>query len=336
MIIANRYEPTGNASWGGMGEVHECIDNHLSRLVMLKRVKRTADARRLIDEQKALLKVRSKHVVQLLDIVQYDYEDQKETGLILEKIDGRNLVEGSLSYGKNYLETLWQIAAGLADIHHAGMIHRDIKPDNIRIDQSNVIKIIDFGLARESSVDAKTRSIVGTLGYMAPELRGTRTIAFTSAIDIYAFGWTAISLVKPLARISPDDRSTGLDDAVGGNDPQLRSLIERCISADPTLRPQAIEVRELIGRRLLHNKHRARLIDGPNVVELNARQSSASVRGTDGSLKVSYNGEAFVCRDVVGSIYAKQPPPSGRERIRRLLCADAGRSWIPHSRLRTV
>lgn len=69
MLIADRYDPTGVAAWGGMSEVHQCTDTHLARLVMLKRIKSDKNLSRLIDEQKALLKLRSKHVVELLDII---------------------------------------------------------------------------------------------------------------------------------------------------------------------------------------------------------------------------------------------------------------------------
>jgi serine/threonine protein kinase len=81
-----------------------------------------------------------------------------------------------------FQKILWQIAAGLSDIHRAGVIHRDIKLQNIRRDKFGIIKIIDFGLAREVGVDDKTKSITGTIGYMAPELFGTSTISFSPAV----------------------------------------------------------------------------------------------------------------------------------------------------------
>jgi eukaryotic-like serine/threonine-protein kinase len=162
VLIANRYEPTGNASWGGMGEVHECRDHHPSRMVMLKRIKRISDFRRLMDEKKALLLLRSKHVIELFDVVEYDYLGIKEHGLILEQIVGSDLVENSLDCDQDFWRMLWQIADGIFDIHSAGVIHRDIKPCNIRIDGSNVAKILDFGLSRQIGKDGKTRSIAGT------------------------------------------------------------------------------------------------------------------------------------------------------------------------------
>lgn len=304
MIIAGRYQATGGAHWGGMAEVHEFVDLHLNRPVMLKRMKRTEDARRLIDEQKALLRVRSKHVVELLDIVEYDYNGELETGLIIEFIDGANLTEGSMAFGSGYLLALWQICAGLADIHSAGIIHRDIKPDNIRVDRTGVVKIIDFGLAREDQVDSKTRSIIGTPGYMAPELRANRIMSFTTAVDMFALGCTAIALMMPLAKISPRDPTNGLDDTIGTADPRIRSLIERCLADLPEDRPSALEFKDLLGRRLLAESHKARLINGNQVVELNSKQRSASISGPGGSVRITYNGEAFVCSQITGAVYA--------------------------------
>lgn len=131
MLIAGRYEPTGVAAWGEMAEAHRLIDTHLSREIILKRLRNPADARRLIDEKKALLRLRSKHVVQLFDIVQYDYNGTQEIGLILEFIEGKDLRPRSYEPDETYLRVLWQVASGLADIHEAGVIHRDIKPGDI-------------------------------------------------------------------------------------------------------------------------------------------------------------------------------------------------------------
>lgn len=74
------------------------------------------------------------------------------------------------------LKKLWQIACGLSDIHSAKIIHRDIKPNNIRVDENKIVKILDFGLARSSGTEAFTHSVIGTLGYMAPELWKRKTL----------------------------------------------------------------------------------------------------------------------------------------------------------------
>ena len=164
-----------------MGEVNECIDRNSSRKVMLKRVFKTTDIPRLVDEQKALIQLRSKHVIQLLDVVAFSWKSETITCLVLEHIDGEDLDKLTFKPDTEFHKVLWQIASGLSDIHDARVIHRDIKPQNIRKDRSGIIKIFDFGLAREVAVDNKTKSVIGTMGYMAPELFGAST-AFHSPL----------------------------------------------------------------------------------------------------------------------------------------------------------
>src|SRR5262249_50769602 len=142
MTIAGRYQPTGATSAGGMGEVIECTDLHLRRKVIVKRLQVGVEERRLLDEQKALAKLRSKHVVHLYDIVDLTDRGRREKAIVIEYIEGQNLQADSHSPGPDYLKVLWQIASGLKDIHAAGIIHRDIKPANIRLDTEGVIKII--------------------------------------------------------------------------------------------------------------------------------------------------------------------------------------------------
>jgi serine/threonine-protein kinase len=79
---------------------------------------------------------------------------------------------------------LYQVATGLSDLHAQGIIHRDIKPDNIKIDESGLVKIFDFGLARFSGVNNETQGFAGTFGYAAPELLTDETNDFTEAIDV--------------------------------------------------------------------------------------------------------------------------------------------------------
>src|SRR5579862_1874206 len=144
MKIANRYVPTGNIAAGGMGEIIECTDSHLQRRVIIKRLQAGVEERRLIDEQKALAKLRSKHVVQLFDIINLSDGKKLDKAIVIEFIEGANLDVGSFTVSREYLHVLWQIACGLTDIHQAGVIHRDIKLNNIRRDKEGVVKIIDF------------------------------------------------------------------------------------------------------------------------------------------------------------------------------------------------
>lgn len=303
MLIAGRYEGTGTAKWGGMGEVHECIDKHLGRKVMLKRMQNHAELARLIDEQKALSKIRSKHVVQLLDIVSIQNQfDQQETCLVLEHIGGTDLKEGQYKADGTYLHVLWQIASGLAEIHEAGIIHRDIKPNNIRQDSDGVIKILDFGLARETGVDDKTKSIIGTDAYMAPELCGETTISFSSAIDVYAFGATALALLNgtrppeilPPAGIAPQPLPA---DYIQSTYPELptdvASVLEACFEHDIGARPSMSEVKTIIEHQIVKDKHRARIATQTEVHELGAEKRDIRLSTAVGKLNIHYDGIQF-------------------------------------------
>jgi eukaryotic-like serine/threonine-protein kinase len=312
MLIAGRYEPTGAAAWGGIAEIHRCTDTHLGREVVLKRLRNPADARRLIDEKKALLRLRSKHVVQLFDIVQYEYNGIRETGLILEFIEGGDLTPRSYAPDISYIRILWQIASGLVNIHEAGVIHRDIKPANIRLDPSGTIKILDFGLSREAGKDDNTRSIIGTLGYMAPELLEARgkTIQFGRAVDIYSFGITAVALLDrapptELADRTPRTLPAGiLSRTVPELPTDIVALIERCLAHPPHDRPSMTEVRDALGLYLLRDRHRATMAMGSSVYELSLQKRDVQLRaGNTGSLAIHYGGLRFTVRQVTGQTF---------------------------------
>jgi serine/threonine protein kinase len=312
MLIADRYEPTGNASWGGMGEVNECTDNNLSRKVVLKRVHKASDMPRLLDEQKALLKLRSKHVIQLLDVVRFSWNGDEITCLVLEFIDGVDLSKLKFSPDHDFQKILWQIASGISDIHDAGVIHRDITPSNIRRDVHGVIKIFDFGLARETEKDDRTRSIIGTPGYMAPELFGSKTIPFSQAVDVFSFGTVALSLLgqQPSAGLPTKITSASVKKRFPQLDDESAKLIGGCLELAPSARPKMSEVASIIGRELLRDKHRARVVNGSNVQELHSQNRSINLQSAVGSLRIDYDGFKFVVTQVTGSVFINNSPVS--------------------------
>jgi eukaryotic-like serine/threonine-protein kinase len=296
MMISGRYEPTGGITVGGMGEIIECNDTHLQRPVIIKRLQKGVEERRLLDEQKALAKLRSKHVVQLYDVVQLSDRNRPETAIVLEYIEGNNLEIGSFKPNRNYIHTLWQIACGLRDIHAAGVIHRDIKPNNIRLDTERVIKIIDFGLARSQDT-AKTRSIIGTPVFMAPELWSDKTISFDTSIDVYAFGATALALLntsapKELAQQPPKPISLpALSTSLPGVSAPTVAMLHRCLDYRPAHRPTMAEVQSALQQQLLENQHRALVVFGGNTHHLDRKNRRINVdAGSVGSLGVEYKG----------------------------------------------
>jgi len=274
---------------------------------MLKRVKRASDFRRLMDEKKALMKLRSKHVVELLDVVTYQYGTDKEDGLILEKISGNDLSDSSFDIETYFYKVCWQIADGLAEIHKAGIIHRDIKPENIRINANGVLKILDFGLARQASRDARTRSIIGTAGYMAPELRSDMTITFTTAVDVYAYGATIIGLLKTTPStpiITPVAVSASmLCQAYPRLDTSVASMLAACFAPNPIERPSAAEIRDILATQLLRDQHKARVISGSNVLNIDHSSRNATLKTSVGSITIRYDGHRFVVYSISGSVY---------------------------------
>lgn len=308
MKIAGRYEATGATSAGGMGEIIECIDTHLERRVIIKRLQVGVEERRLLDEQKALAKLRSKHVVQLFDIIELSDRGKPEKAIVLEYIEGNNLGIGDFKVGRAYLNLLWQMACGLQDIHEARVIHRDIKPNNIRIDKEGVIKIIDFGLAR-SRDEAKTRSVIGTPVFMAPELWGDNTVSFDYSIDVYAFGATALALLnnnvpKELAYQPPQAVSlTALSPSFAGLQPDIVALIHQCLHTDPTRRPRMQVVQAVLSRHLLENAHRALVVMDGVAHQLDRKNRKITLNaGAVGALTVEYDGFDFRVASATGAV----------------------------------
>ena len=308
MKIADRYEPTGAISAGGMGEIIECFDLHLQRRVIIKRLQVGIQERRLIDEQKALARLRSKHVIQLYDIIELTDRRKPEKAIVIEFIDGENLEVNFFKPDRAYLNVLWQIACGLKDIHEGGVIHRDIKPSNIRVDNEGIIKIIDFGLAR-SGGDAKTRSIIGTPVFMAPELWSDRTVSFDQSIDVYAFGATALALLtknppKELAHQPPQAVSlTALKSSLHGLQTEIVALIHNCLRSDPNRRPTMAAVQARLARHLLENEHRALVVMDGKAHHLNRENRKITLNaGTVGSLTIEYDGFDFKISNASGAV----------------------------------
>ncbi|MFT0518006.1 serine/threonine protein kinase [Pseudomonas faucium] len=308
MIVENRYEVSPNGAAGGMGEVLECVDLHLDRRVVIKRLQVGVEERRILDEQKSLVKLRSKNVVQLYDIVNLLDRGFMEVGVVLEYLTGKDLVPGMFNVGNGYLKVLWQIASGLCDIHEAGVIHRDIKPENVRIDAEGVVKIFDFGLSRLEE-DAKTNSLIGTIAYMAPELWGQRPISFSSAVDVYAFGVLCVSLVDknfalPSKLRSRKEDLEGVSEYLEGLHPEILSVISACLEKEPLKRPEMCDVARILAKHLLKDRHRALVVMDGSLHELDLNHRSISLKARDvGDISIGYDGFDFKVLTCSGAVY---------------------------------
>ena len=309
-MFPDRYRNIGAPLDGGMGSVFPCNDVILDRNVAIKVVRDPAQQRRIRDELGALLKMRSKHVVQVYDVVSLEGDG---FGIVQEFVAGQDLFDPS-TYSTSVLDLykqLWQIASGIADIHAAGVIHRDIKPNNMKLDSEGVIKIFDFGLARPEGAEAATRGFVGTRGFAAPELYVAKEdVAFSPAVDTYAFGATAYYLAD---KKLPDDLLQIPPRALGSDffsmvefelAPEIRDVLNRCLREDPAERPEMSEVQHLVSRHLLFNRHQALVVFQGSPSFLNATSRLVRARFPQvGEIEIYYDGLDFRVRAVSGSVF---------------------------------
>jgi tetratricopeptide (TPR) repeat protein/predicted Ser/Thr protein kinase len=202
---------------GGMGEIYLAEDTKLRRKVSLKFLAEelTRDEerkQRFIQEARAAASVEHPHIAAIYDIDEAD----GRTFIAMEYVRGQSLrevIEAEKLNLRRSLELGFQIADGLAKAHERGVVHRDIKPDNILVSEDGYAKIIDFGLAKllepyvpgaeaaeetETKLKTKEGLVMGTISYMSPEqARGESIDART---DIFSFG---VVLYEMLSGSSP-------------------------------------------------------------------------------------------------------------------------------------
>lgn len=318
-MIADRYEVVGASFIGGMAAVWPCYDTILERRVAIKVMPGSAEKRRIRDELCALLKMRSNHVVQVYDVLNLN----NDLAIVQEFIEGQDLFDDDLAPNNEneYLKLLWQIASGIANIHDLGVIHRDIKPGNMKIDPEGVVKIFDFGLARDEGPSAATLGFVGTPGFAAPELY-SHHVTFTAAVDIYAFGATALFLgLRDLPLhlkchppvLSDEDCFSMLPFKIGKD---IMATLNACLEPDPSNRPAMGDVRDLLAKHLLCNRHRALVVFNKNASYLDATRPRVDLRlSSIGEIGIRYDGFHFLVDSVSGEAFINNTTVAAGDRL---------------------
>jgi serine/threonine protein kinase len=182
---------------GGMGSVYKATDPTLKRTVAVKTVRpdisEPSYLQRLVSEAQACARLHHPNIVMVHEAGEID----GGAYVVMEYLEGEDLAQalyrGELPFEAR-VRMLIQILEALEHAHGNGVVHRDIKPANIRVLPNGSIKIVDFGLARMTQVDARTQTgtVMGTLHYMSPEqMRGEKVDGRT---DIYATGTMAFEL----------------------------------------------------------------------------------------------------------------------------------------------
>ena len=177
---------------GGMGVVYKAQDTKLDRIVALKFLpshlnKSDTDIERFLQEAKAAAALNHPNVCTIHEI----HDEGENPFIVMEYVQGLTLSEKIKVERfkiKDTIDYAIQIAEALKTAHSKGIIHRDIKSENIMVTETDQVKVMDFGLAklRGSIKLTKSSSTVGTLAYMAPEnIQGQEIDART---DIFSFG----------------------------------------------------------------------------------------------------------------------------------------------------
>jgi tRNA A-37 threonylcarbamoyl transferase component Bud32 len=235
---------------GGMGAVYKARQLKLDRFVALKVLPQEwgrdpAFAERFQREARALAKLNHPHIVAVHDFG----EAGGHFYLLMEFVDGANLrrlLQSGPLEPRLALQVVPQICDALQYAHEEGVIHRDVKPENILLDARGRVKIADFGLAklvgpsRASFTLTGTHQVMGTLDYMAPEQR-TRPQDVDHRADIYSLGVVFYEMLTgelPLGRFAPPSQASGVDGRVD-------DIVFRALEREPEKRYQRVsEVRD--------------------------------------------------------------------------------------------
>ncbi|MBI5963596.1 MAG: protein kinase [Chloroflexi bacterium] len=187
-VLVNRYRIDAELGKGGMGIVYRGYDTLLDREVAVKLISSvglgTEGRTRLLVEARAAARLNHPNIVTIYDAV----DEGEKPFIIMELVEGKTLRSTPAPNMENCIEYARQICAALAHAHGKGIIHRDLKPENAMLTPDNIVKLMDFGLARSTNAPRVTASgvIVGTISYIAPELIESGEASAQS--DLYALG----------------------------------------------------------------------------------------------------------------------------------------------------
>jgi len=252
-LLDGRYRIESRIARGGMATVYVATDTRLDRTVALKIMHRelASDAdfiRRFIGEAKSVARLSHPNVVGVFD----QGSDGEHLYLAMEYVPGRTLRDLLGECGRlppaEALDLMVPVLAGLGAAHHAGFVHRDVKPENVLITVDNRVKVVDFGLARAiaGASHTKTGMVIGTVAYLAPEQVSRATADARS--DVYAAGVMLFELVtgrQPHTADTPlgvaykhvNETIPAPSSVVPGLPQVLDDLLATATNRDPGLRP---------------------------------------------------------------------------------------------------
>jgi len=253
--IAGRYTLERKLGVGGMSTVHLAMDTRLERQVAVKLLaEHLADDPAFVSRfrREALAAARLVHpnVVQVFD---FGFDEQSHHHfIVMELVRGRSCAEilrdrGRLEVGE-VVDIVGQACQGLDYAHHNGVVHRDVKPGNLLVSETGIVKLADFGIAKatEQSSITQVGSVLGTAAYLAPEqARGEEA---GPATDLYSLGVVTYQLLSgrlpyeatslsELALKQQNETPAPLPAVNPDVPPEIGAAVARALALDPSARP---------------------------------------------------------------------------------------------------
>jgi serine/threonine-protein kinase len=252
-LIADRYELEELVGSGGMSTVFRARDLQLDRLVAIKilherYVEDPEYVERFRREARAVAKLSHPNIVTVID----RGDDGGRQYIVFEHVEGENLKELVTRTGpmspRRALELVIPVADGLAFAHEHGLVHRDVKPQNVLLSSEGEVKVTDFGIARSLDVEhgvTQTGTVLGTSEYLAPEQASGEPVS--PATDEYSLGvvlWELLTGEVPftgenfvaVALRHVNEPPPRLLDRRPDLSPRLAAAVERALAKDPARR----------------------------------------------------------------------------------------------------
>lgn len=249
--LATRYEVLDSLGEGGMGLVYRVRDRETTEILALKLLRPEiardpAMMERFKDEIRLARRITHKNVCRI-----YDFNRVDDLAYItMEFVDGESLRAYLKRAGKltpeRTIDLARQIAAGLGEAHAQGVVHRDLKPDNVILARDGLVKLMDFGIARALGANTTTtQTVIGTPGYMAPEQSQGKAVDLRT--DLYALGlilYECLTGRRAFAGATPvevalkqiKERPVPPRQLLSATPPHLEAIVMRCLEKEPPRR----------------------------------------------------------------------------------------------------
>ena len=275
-ILNGRYEIIEKVGIGGMAIVYKAKDIYLKRIVAVKVLKEQyledkEFIKKFVIEAQSVANLNNQNIVKIYDVGQHIEDGKTHNYIVMEYIKGKTLNELIKDKGRlnsNAVVSISkQIANALDCAHKHHIIHRDIKPHNIIIDENLNVKVTDFGIARiaTSSTITYTSSVLGTVHYISPEQAKGKFIDEKS--DIYSLGVVMYEMVTGKVPFDTDN-AVGIamqhineplvepTKFVPNLEPWLNAIIVKCMEKNPENRFESAEslIKALDDKRIENNQ----------------------------------------------------------------------------------